>query len=188
MEIKVDMESLRKTVFLVILFLILTPIKGICQRTEPLDTSGNTLITAAKEIMTEANTCALITLDDKGFPRVRAMDPFAPEDDLTVWFGTNSKSRKVDQIMNDPRVTLYYLAGDASGYVTLHGVAKLIDDPEEKKKRWKEEWSAFYGDRQDGYLLIKVTPHWMEIISYTHGIVGDPVTWQPPIFTFDSIQ
>ena len=35
------------------------------------------LMKAATEIMNEAGTCALITLDKAGNPRVRAMDPFA---------------------------------------------------------------------------------------------------------------
>ena len=55
------------------------------------------------EIMSAAGTCTLITLDQEGRPRARVMDAFLPEDDFTVWFGTNPKSRKVAQIKNDPR-------------------------------------------------------------------------------------
>jgi len=51
----------------------------------------------------------LITLDKDGAPRARTMDPFPVEDDFTVWFGTNSNSRKVVQIKNDPRVTPLWL-------------------------------------------------------------------------------
>ena len=149
--------------------------------------SGNAnlrLIEAAKEIMNSAGTCALITLDDEGAPRVRAMDPFSPEEDLTVWFGTNSKSRKVDQIKKDPRVTLYYLDKDASGYVIIHGMARLVNDSQEKEKRWKADWKAFYPDKTKGYLLIEVSPSWMEILSPSRGIAGDPVSWQPPVVNF----
>ncbi|GAG99038.1 unnamed protein product [marine sediment metagenome] len=109
-------------VCIVIIILLNVPFTGFGQQIEK--ESGNAdqrLIEAAKEIMTAAGNCALITLDDEGVPRVRAMDPFAPEDDLTVWFGTNSRSRKVDQIKKDPRVSLYYLDKDASGYVIIHG-------------------------------------------------------------------
>ena len=52
--------------------------------------------------MISAKTCALITLDSEGRPRVRVMDPFIPENDFTVWFGTNPKTRKVEQIKNNP--------------------------------------------------------------------------------------
>ncbi|MDH5415425.1 MAG: pyridoxamine 5'-phosphate oxidase family protein [Flavobacteriaceae bacterium] len=134
--------------------------------------------------MNTAMYCALITLDEEGRPRVRAMDPFKPEVDLTVWFGTNPNSRKVSQIKNDPRVTLYYLDNDASGYVMIHGMAQLVDDPKEKERRWKTEWKSFYPKKPEGYLLIKVIPEWMEIISTSRGIVGDKVTWKPPMVLF----
>ena len=83
--------------------------------------------------MNSAGTCALITLDEEGRPRVRAMDAFPPENDFTVWFGTNPKSRKVNQIKNDPRVTLYYLENDGSGYVMIYGKAQLVDELRKKK-------------------------------------------------------
>ena len=137
------------------------------------------------EIMSAAGTCTLITLDQEGRPRARVMDAFLPEDDFTVWFGTNPKSRKVTQIKNDPRVTLFYLDQDASGYVMIHGQAQLVDDPIEKQERWKDEWEAFYQNREEAYLLIKVTPEWMEVISNTRNIVGDPLSWEPQKIIFD---
>ena len=141
---------------------------------------------AAREIMNGASTCALITLDENNIPMARAMDPFAPEDDFTVWFGTNPKSRKVSQIKNNPTVTLYYLKSDESGYVVVHGKAELVNSQKEKDAHWKEAWKAFYPNNTEAYLLIKVTPEWMEVVSYAHGIVGDSVSWEAPKVVFDS--
>lgn len=155
------------------------------QITQTVDTSDEKLLEAAKEIMTAAGTCALITLDEEGLPRVRAMSPFLPENDLTVWFGTNPKSRKVVQIKKDPRVTLYYLDSDASGYVMIHGTAQIVDDQKEKDKRWKDEWNDFYANKKEAYLLIKVTPKWLEVSSVKRGIHSDSLTWQPPVLKFD---
>ncbi len=138
------------------------------------------LILAAKELMESAGYCALITLDDEGRARVRVMDPFAPDDDLTVWFGTNSESRKVAQIKADPRVTLYYFDSDASGYVMIHGIATMVDDDVEIEKHWKESWEDFYPNKSR-YTLIKVIPDWMEIVSISRGIIGDSITWKPPV-------
>jgi len=124
-------------------------------------------------------------MDQEGRPRVRIMDPFPPESDFTIWFGTNPRSRKVAQIRKNPRVTLYYQEIDGLGYVTIGGTAHLINDPKEKDTRWKDEWNAFYPDKKEDYLLIKVSPEWVEVLSYSHGIVGDPVTWEPPAVHFD---
>ena len=155
------------------------------QNAEAAQKSEAELVSAARGIMADAGVCALITLDRDGLPDTRVMDPFPPEEDMTVWFGTNPKSAKVAQIRKNPNVTLYYLASDASGYVVLHGSAKLVDDPAEKEKRWKEDWKAFYPDRDAGYLLIRFSPRTMEVVSYAHGILGDPNTWEAPSAAFE---
>ena len=174
-----------KYFFAISLPLCLSPLKNNAQ-SHPKDTLDLEYVNAAREIMSEAGTCALITLDKEGRPRVRVMDPFSPESDLTVWLATNPASRKVEQIRDDPRVTLYYLAEGATGYVMMHGSAKLVDDQNEKVKRWKDEWAAFYPDYPAGYLLIRVSPDWLEVVSYTHGIVGDSITWKPPVVYLES--
>ena len=68
----------------------------------------------------------------------------------------------------------------------IHGIAQLVDDHKEKKERWKEAWKLFYPEMPEGYLLIKVSPERMEVISDSHGITGDPSTWKPPIVLFES--
>ena len=177
---------MKKIIYLIVAVLFLMPSTGFNQIIKLQDSINNKLKKAAREIMTSAGTCALITIDQKGRPRVRVMDPFVPESDFTVWFGTNPNSRKVDQIKKDPKVTLYYLDSDGSGYVMIHGTAQIVIDQEEKEKRWKVEWEAFYPNKTEDYLLIKVSPEWLEVISYTRGIAGDPTTWEPPTVLFDS--
>jgi general stress protein 26 len=138
---------------------------------------------AAAELMREARFCALVTLDATGAPQARAMDPFPPEPDLSVWLATNAKTRKVEQIRKDPRVTLYYLAPSGAGYVTLLGEASVVSDPAEKAKRWKPDWKAFYSDENRGpdYLLIRVRPQRIEIVSGKLGIASSPDAWGPAI-------
>jgi general stress protein 26 len=166
------MKHLNKLTFVVFSIILLYPLKDFSQNTDHKIVSKDTLIEAAKEIIASATTCALITIEGN-HPIVRVMDPFPPESDFTVWFGTNPKSRKVNQIKNNPNVTLYYLEKDASGYVVIHGIAELVNDQQEKEKHWKKEWKAFYPDKNESYLLIKVTPKSMEVISYKHAILGD---------------
>lgn len=178
------MNTIKKSILILLVVSTSFQFKCLSQNLQVQDSTKIKLINAAKEIMSEAGTCALITLDDNNLPSVRVMDPFLPENDLTVWFGTNPKSRKVNQIKNNPNVTLYYLEKNESGYVVIHGKAELIDEEQEKEKRWKPEWEAFYPNKAEGYLLIKVIPNSMEIISYAHGILGDPVTWETPVVIF----
>lgn len=134
---------------------------------------------AARRIMTAARYCALVTIGEDGRPQARTMDAFPPDDRFVVWMATNPRTRKVREIRRDPRVTLYYFDAGARGYVTLVGTARLVDDPEEKARRWKPGWEAFYPDRDRSYLLIEVTPERLEVSSPADGIDNDPVTWLP---------
>jgi general stress protein 26 len=179
------MKTLSLFIYALLPMLILVPFTSSGQTAALNDSIKIKYLSSAKEIMTSAGTCALITVDDESRPRVRTMDPFPPENDFTVWFGTNPGSRKVDQIKKNPKVTLYYLANGDSGYVMIQGNAEIVDNPSEKEKYWKTEWEAFYPNKQEAYLLIKVTPVWLEVISYAHGIVGDSATWEPPTVYFN---
>jgi general stress protein 26 len=142
------------------------------------------LISAAREIMVSARYCALITTDSAGRTHSRAMDPFSPEADMKVWFGTNPRSRKVKEIRSHPRVTLYYFVREDQAYVSLTGTARLVNDPREKAARFKDDWKAFYPDRARDYLLIEFTPEKLEVVSVKKGIVGDARTWQTPTVSF----
>jgi hypothetical protein len=104
---KSGLYSLRSMV-LVLLFVLTVP-RGVRAQEGETTPPRDTLIAAARQVMESARFCALITLDKSGHPRARAMDPFSPEEDMTVWLGTNRRTRKVQDIKNDSRVTLFYL-------------------------------------------------------------------------------
>jgi general stress protein 26 len=128
--------------------------------------------------------CALITLDVNGHPAARTMDPFPPEENMVIWFGTNKDSRKVQEVKKDSRVSLFYEDSRGVGYVLIKGNAFLVDDPVKKKVYWKDEWNQFYSDSKENFTLIKVVPYRLEILDYTKGIVGDSKTWTVPYIEF----
>ena len=164
--------------------LILVSFNSRGQIISGLDSTREYLISVSRKIMQGAEYCALTTLDSTGQPRVRTMDPFPPDENMEVWFGTNPMSRKVLQINNDPRVTLYYFDKERGGYVLIMGKAFIINDPGLKKLKWKEGWSEFYPDQDESYALIRVIPEVMEILSPEDNILGDTETWKPPEVRF----
>ena len=138
------------------------------------------LVAAARKVMTSQTYCALITLDASGRPSVRTMNPFPPEDDLTVWFATNDRSRKVAEMRANPRVTLYYADhAKASGYVSLSGRAVLVDDRAEILKRKRAYWDTSFPGLKN-LVLVKVVPEKLDVLDYEGKIVVDPVTWRTP--------
>ncbi len=147
-------------------------------------TSREELLTAAREIMATARYAALITTGANGRINARTMDPFPPTAEMEIWFGTNPRSRKVRELRRNPRVTIYYVDPVAQAYVSIQGTARLVNDPGEKARRWKDEWQPFYSDREKSYLLIAVRPERLELINVKTGLTGDPKTWNPPTVTF----
>jgi general stress protein 26 len=144
----------------------------------------DSIIAAAREIIGMQKYCALVTVDSSGKPQVRTMNPFPPEDDMTVWIATNSRSRKVKEIRNNPQVCLYYSNhNQATGYVSITGKAVLVDDMNEKLKRKREYWNKAFPDWK--YLiLIQVIPERLEVINYKRGMLNDSVTWSTPSIEF----
>jgi general stress protein 26 len=138
------------------------------------------LVAAAREIMGAQTYCALVTVDETGRPQVRTMNPFPPEDDMTVWFATNTRSRKVQEMRRDPRVTLYYSDHEtAIGYVSLAGRAVLVEDMQEILKRKRAYWDqAFPGLKN--LVLVKVVPERLDVLNYKAGTKADPETWRAP--------
>jgi general stress protein 26 len=175
-------KVLAKT-FLLLCFAVFAP-SVRSQFKPPPRLDRESLIATAREIMKTARYCALITLDSTGRPHARTMDPFPPDEQMIVWLGTNSKSRKVAEIRRNHRITLYYFDRENQAYVTISGLARIVSDPREKSKHWKDEWKNFYPDRDRTYLLIAVIPEKLEVISEKQGIIGNSVTWTPPAITF----
>ena len=174
-----------KQIFKTLLLLGLISFASVVRAQEsPKPLSRDQLINEARAIMSSARYCALITLDSAGRPQARTVDPFPPDENMIVWVATNPLTRKVGEIRRNRRVTLYYFDRDAQAYVTISGIARLINDPKEKAKRWKDEWKPFYPDRGKSYLLIEVTAVTLEVVNVSKGMVGDPKTWRPASVSF----
>jgi general stress protein 26 len=142
--------------------------------------SREKLVAAARELIGTLKYCALITVDAHGQPQVRTMNPFPPEDDMSVYMATTTLSRKYKEIRQNPRVTLYYANhADATGYVSLTGKAVLVDDMQEILKRKRAYWdNAFPGLKN--LVLIKVVPERLEVVYYKHGLNGERETFRAP--------
>ena len=171
----------RRLSWLLSLLAFATPAAALAQDKPPSPAAERArLIAAAREIMGAQTYCALITIDETGRPQVRTMNPFPPEDDMAVWFATNTRSRKVREMRRDPRVALYYSDHkNAIGYVQITGHAVLIDDMQEILKRKRAYWDqAFPGLKN--LVLVKVVPERLDVLNYKAGAQGAPETWRTP--------
>lgn len=164
----------RKLIFLS-LFIVLTV--GINFNTHAQSAAPiprDTMIVAAREIITSAPYCALVTVDEKGQPQIRTMNPFPFKDDFVVWFATSRESSKVAEMKKEPRVCVYYADHKTpQGYVNLMGKATIIDDKELLKKMKRDYWTNI-PNWENIFVLVKIEPVRMEVINYKHNVNGNP--------------
>ncbi len=120
--------------------------------------------------------CFFITLSESGHANARLMQPFKPDEDFIIWFGTSPRSRKVREIeVNDQVAVTYENAGDHA-YVTLLGRAHVERGLDARHNYWREEWARFWpaGPEDEDYVLIKFTPSRIELMSIYRHVVPDP--------------
>ncbi len=154
------------------------PLTGSARAEEPAAApSREKVIAAARELIGTLKYCALLTVDANGQPQVRTMNPFPPEEDMSVWMATTTKSRKYAEIQKNSRATLYYANhADAAGYVSLVGRAEIVEDMKEVLKRKRAYWDqAFPGLKN--IALIHVIPERVEVVYYKSGLSSDPATF-----------
>ena len=139
------------------------------------------VLNAAREVAQKARYATFVTIGEDGQPQARIVDALGPDEEFTVWVGTNPVTRKVAEIAKDPRVTVSFFDPAGPAYVTLVGTARLVTDPAVKAKHWKSEWAPFYKHEHRGadFALLAVVPRRLEVVSQGHGLINDPVTWRP---------
>lgn len=143
----------------------------------------DSLLHIAREIIETDITCTFISVDENNQPQARILASFPIEDDWVVWVGTSTNSRKVSQVKNNSNVMIFFYDPKGRSYVSIAGSGKIVNNPELKKKYWKEGWTKYYKNPETDYVLIKVIPERIEICSYKHKLFWDD-TGKPAFVEF----
>src|SRR5512140_566868 len=151
-----------------------------------LGADRDAVLKAAREVARKARYATFITIGPEGQPQARIVDALGPDEDFDVWIATNPATRKVAEIAKDPRVTISFFDPALPAYVTLTGSASVVADPAVRAKHWKEAWSPFYKNEHRGadFVLLKVVPRRLEIVSEAHGLINEPGNWRPVSIEF----
>lgn len=146
---------------------------------------AESLLQTAKGIMRSTRFCFLITKNAAGQVNARLMQPFKPEEDLTIYFATSPRSRKVYEIRGENQVTVAYEANTA--YVALVGSARSRSDLNLRRKYWREEWASFFpaGPEGNDYIIIQFTPYRIELMSFDENVAPPPYGLKPAVLIRD---
>lgn len=139
-------------------------------------------LNAAKSTIQAATYCFLITQSERGQTNARLMQPFEPEEDLTIYLGASPRSRKVREIERNQEVVVTYQNSREHAYVCLLGRAQIETEIEARRKYWREEWAIFWpgGPESENYVLIRFVPSRIELMNISRNIAPEPRT-QPAV-------
>jgi len=138
------------------------------------------LLSDAAEALARTRACWLVTRSESGVPRSRPMSllPVDPSEGWLLRLVTDARTRKVDEIWRDQRVSLLcHPRGGA--FVAAAGVANLVFDPDEVKARWRAEYDPFFpGEKRAEAVFLEVDVDCLDlwVVNALHEPLGFATT------------
>lgn len=90
------------------------------------------------------------TNGEDGYPNIKAMfnmnnvQKLESEGLKTIWFSTNTSSRRVAQLKRDPRACVYFADFDQFKGLMLVGDIEALQDIESRRLLWNEDSERYY--------------------------------------------
>lgn len=110
-----------------------------------------------------------------GYPWIKAMLKMETEDLTTVWFSTNTASKRVSQFRDDRRACVYFVDfSDWMGLMLL-GEMELLTDRPSRERLWRDGYERYYplGVEDPDYTVLRFTAesanyyHQLDNLSFT---------------------
>src|SRR5215203_2178766 len=89
-----------------------------------------------KKLVEDIKTCMFITNTAEDGKHTRPMATIQAEDDGTLWFYTDVRSIKVEEVHNQHTVHLVYAHPGQSAYLDVWGSAEVITDRQQVVDKW----------------------------------------------------
>ena len=91
-------------------------------------------------------TAFIGSVDEDGFPNIKAMLAPRERDGVTLYFTTNTSSMRVRQYLENPRASVYFYHRGRFRYtgVMLKGKMSVLTDPQTKERIWRAGDTMFY--------------------------------------------
>lgn len=91
-------------------------------------------------------TAFIGSVDDDGFPNIKAMLAPRERDGVTFYFTTNTSSMRVSQYLQNPKASVYFYHRGRFRYtgVMFKGTMSVLTDAETKERIWRTGDTMFY--------------------------------------------
>ncbi|MBQ7639210.1 MAG: pyridoxamine 5'-phosphate oxidase family protein [Clostridia bacterium] len=91
-------------------------------------------------------TAFIGSVDDDGFPNIKAMLAPRERDGVTFYYTTNTSSMRVSQYLQNPKASVYFYHRGRFRYtgVMFKGTMSVLTDAETKERIWRTGDTMFY--------------------------------------------
>jgi len=112
-----------------------------------------------KQLVEDIRVCMFITATNSD-EHTRPMSTIEVEDDGTLWFFTDVRSIKVDEVTRERDVHLTYAHPGKESYLDVWGKASVVTDRQQIKEKWSPVVKAWFpkGDEDPNLALLKIKP------------------------------
>jgi general stress protein 26 len=138
-----------------------------------VESAGSEDIRKLAELIKDIKIAMLTTLEADGRLRSRPMATQNKPFDGTLWFFTEINSGKVSEIHRDHQVNISYADTDGQNYVSVSGIANVIQDRAKAQEFWTPALKAWFPQGLDdpSLALLKVEVTQAEYWEAPHGAV-----------------
>ncbi len=114
-----------------------------------------------KKLAEEVRVCMFITNTNGEDEHTRPMSTIDVEEDGTLWFFTDIRSIKIEEVAVDKEVHLTYAHPGKESYMDVWGSAKIVTDKQQIKDKWSPIIKAWFPDGVDdpNIALLKIKPN-----------------------------
>ena len=106
-------------------------------------------------------TAFIASVDEEGFPNMKAMLAPRERDGVQLYFTTNTSSLRVKQYRENPKASVYFYHRGRFRYtgVMLKGTMEVLTDPAVKERIWRMGDTMFYkkGVTDPDYCVLRFT-------------------------------
>jgi general stress protein 26 len=114
----------------------------------------------ARTIIKKSQNAIIGSLDDDGFPNIKAM--LIPRESVGLthfYFTTNTSSMRVSQFKTNPKGSVYFFSGSSFEGLMLLGHFDVLTDAASKERIWRHGDELYYpkGVTDPDYCVLKFT-------------------------------
>ena len=110
------------------------------------------------QLIKDVRVAMLTTTTDRGWLRSRPMVTQRLPFDGDLWFLSGKSTAKARDVRNRQQVNVAYMSFDEDRYVSVSGMATIVDDPAKAKSLWNSAYAEWFpkGTTDPDLVLIKV--------------------------------